>query len=135
MDTVHIPRTLINQILEQAQGSSSREVCGLIAGLDGKPTRCLPIENADRDPTHHFLLDPKQQIDAMRAMREQGEELFAIYHSHPDAPPLPSAEDLEQAAYPDALYVVVSLGTTGTLQLRGFHILNKNPRAVDIIVD
>lgn len=135
MDTVQIPRKLINQILEQAQGSPTQEVCGLIAGRDGKPTRCLTIKNTDRDPAHHFLLDPKQQIDAMRAMREQGEELFAIYHSHPDTPPLPSSEDLELAAYPEALYVVVSLGTTGTLQLRGFHILNKCAQAVDIVVD
>jgi proteasome lid subunit RPN8/RPN11 len=55
-------------------------------------------------------------------MRERGEELFAIFHSHPQAPAEPSATDLELAAYPDALYLIVSLNTKGVLELRGFRI-------------
>jgi len=55
-------------------------------------------------------------------MRERGEELFAIFHSHPAAPAEPSALDMAQAGYPDALYLIVSLGTCGVLELRGFRI-------------
>jgi len=69
-----------------------------------------------------FAMDPTQQIAAMRAMREGGEELFAIYHSHPDSPPLPSATDLAQANYPDVLYLIISLQTRGVLELRGFRL-------------
>ena len=55
-------------------------------------------------------------------MREQQEELFAIYHSHPTAPAEPSATDLEMANYPDALYLIISLNTKGVLEMRGFRL-------------
>jgi proteasome lid subunit RPN8/RPN11 len=135
MTTIAIPRKLVNQILEQAQRSPSAEVCGLIAARDGHPLRCYPITNTDPHPDHHFHMDPQQQIAAMRQMREQGEELFAIYHSHPDAPPLPSAQDLQEAAYPEAFYIIISLATEGTLQMRGFAFKNGQMNPVDFVVD
>lgn len=135
MTTVAIPRILVNQILEQAQRSPTTEVCGLIAGRDGQPLRCYPVANSDPHPDHHFLMEPHQQIAALREMRERGEQLFAIYHSHPDTPPLPSAEDLAQAAYPEAFYLIVSLATQGTLQLRGFEFKGGQLNAVDFVIE
>lgn len=132
---VHIPRHLINQILEQAQASPGKEICGLISGQDQQPTHCYPVSNNASDPRHQFQMDPRQQIDIMREMRERGEELYAIYHSHPDAPAIPSAEDMEQAAYPDALHLIISMSTTGTLQLNGFHLQANRAIPVDIIVN
>jgi proteasome lid subunit RPN8/RPN11 len=55
-------------------------------------------------------------------MREQGEELFGIYHSHPHSPAEPSDTDLRQAGYPEALYLIVSLNTKGVLEMRGFRL-------------
>jgi proteasome lid subunit RPN8/RPN11 len=66
----------------------------------------------------------------MANMRDQGEELFAIYHSHPTAPAEPSAIDLELAAYPDALYLIISLNTKGILEMRGFRIEQKTAREI-----
>lgn len=131
---VHIPRPLINQILAQAQDSPTREICGLISGQDQQPTRCYPVSNKATEPEHRFLMDPKQQIDIMRDIRERGEELYAIYHSHPDAPARPSAEDMEQAAYPEALHLIISMSTTGTLQLNGFQIQATGVTPVDVFV-
>ena len=135
METIQFPITLINQILEQAQNSPAAEICGLIASRNGKPQQCYPIHNVATQPGRHFLLNPKQQIDAMRKMREQGDDLYAIYHSHPDAPAIPSAKDLAQATYPDTLYLIVSLSTKGTLQMRGFRFENSALTPVDIVVD
>lgn len=132
---VHIPRRLVNQILEQAQQSPTREVCGLIASQDNQAARTIPVSNTATDPRHRFLMDPKQQVDIMRDMRERGETLYAIYHSHPDSPAMPSTEDMVQAAYPDALHLIISMSTTGTLQLNGFHIEANSATSVDIIVD
>lgn len=131
---VHIPRNLINQILEQAQDSPSKEICGLISGVNQQPAHCYPVSNRATDPKHRFLMDPKQQIDIMREMRERSEKLYAIYHSHPDTPAMPSTEDMEQAAYPDALHLIVSMSVTGTLQLNGFRILENRATPVDIVV-
>ncbi|HEY9148296.1 MAG TPA: M67 family metallopeptidase, partial [Gammaproteobacteria bacterium] len=81
---------------------------------------------------HLFAMDPQQQIDAMRHMREGGEELFAIYHSHPHAPPEPSRRDLQEAAYPEALYLIISLDTKGVLQMRGFRLHQGEVDRVDL---
>ena len=44
-------------------------------------------------------------------MDEKGEELAAIYHSHPASQAYPSPTDRAEAHYPDAVYVLVSLRT------------------------
>jgi proteasome lid subunit RPN8/RPN11 len=120
--TEHLPRSIVNQLLHHAQQSSASEVCGLIGGKGGIPSRCYPIANIAPVPQRLFAMDPAQQIAAMRSMREHGEELFAIYHSHPDSPPLPSPTDITQANYPEALYLIISLVTQGVLEMRGFRI-------------
>ena len=56
----------------------------------------------------------------MKTMRENGETLFAIYHSHPSAPPEPSIHDLEGLGYPDALYLIISLNIKGVLEMRAW---------------
>ncbi len=44
-------------------------------------------------------------------MRRRGEQLLAIYHSHPrSADPKPSATDVRLAYYPSAVYFIVGLG-------------------------
>jgi proteasome lid subunit RPN8/RPN11 len=129
-EEIQLPRKLTNQLLHLAQISPDQEVCGLIGGKNGVPGTCYPIKNIAPHPEHRFLLDAKQQIAAMSEMRNQGEELFAIYHSHPTAPATPSATDLEQAAYPEALYLIISLNTKGILEMRGFKISEQ--RATEI---
>jgi proteasome lid subunit RPN8/RPN11 len=131
---IHIPRKLAQQLLHLAQISPDTEICGLVGGKDGIPQTCYPVENTAERPEQRFLLDPKQQIAAMRAMRDQGEELFAIYHSHPAAPAFPSITDLEQAAYPDALYLIISLNTKGILEMRGFRIAAQAANEIRLVL-
>ena len=117
-----LPRALVNQILHHVQASPDQEVCGLIGAKDGIPRSCHPVANTAAHRQVRFQLDPSGQIAAMRQIREGGEELFAIFHSHPTTPAEPSATDLAEAAYPDALYLVISLNTKGVLEMRGFKI-------------
>ncbi|MGZ8240702.1 MAG: Mov34/MPN/PAD-1 family protein, partial [Methylobacter sp.] len=95
---IKIPRKITNQLLHFAQLSPDAEICGLIGSKNGLATSCYPIKNRADQPRQRFLLDAEQQISAMSAMRDQGEELFAIYHSHTSAPAIPSDTDLELAA-------------------------------------
>lgn len=119
---IALPRALVNRILTHAQSSPEAEICGLIGTLDGRPESCYPVNNSAEDAATLYRMDPKDQIDAMRQIREAGEELFAIYHSHPSSEARPSATDISESAYPSALQLIVSLNTEGVLEMRGFHI-------------
>ncbi len=119
---VELPRTLVNQLLTHAQSSPEQEVCGLISTRNGAPHKVYRINNAAEQPQRLFAMEPEQQINAMREMREAGEDLFAIYHSHPHSPAQPSLTDLQESAYPEALYLIISLDTEGVLQLKGFYL-------------
>jgi len=77
-----------------------------------------------------FQLDEKQQINAFATMRHKNEALFAIYHSHPNSPAVPSLTDIKLAAYPDAIYLIISLNTKGVLEIRGFSIINETVEAM-----
>ncbi|TRX02313.1 Mov34/MPN/PAD-1 family protein [Candidatus Methylobacter oryzae] len=129
---IRIPRKITNQLLHLAQISPDLEICGLIGSKNGLPTRCFPIKNTAEQPHRRFQLDTSQQIAAMKKMRNCGEELFAIYHSHPAAPATPSTTDLELASYPDALYLIISLNTKGILEMRGFRIENKSAQEMTL---
>ncbi|MDH5228758.1 MAG: M67 family metallopeptidase [Gammaproteobacteria bacterium] len=129
-----LPRVLINRILQHAQSDTEHEVCGLIARTKNGDFSCHPIDNIASTPDCLFQMDGKQQIDAMRNMREQNAELFAIYHSHPHTAAAPSATDLLQANYTDALYIIVSLQQEGVLDLRGFFLRNNQVTIASIEV-
>lgn len=129
---IHIDRTIVNQILSHALRAPEQEVCGLISARDGMPRRVYPVANVAPDAGRLFAMDPQQQIDAMRRMRESGEALYAIYHSHPHAPAAPSSLDLQQAAYPDALYLIVSLNTKGVLDMQGYRLRDQQVEPVEL---
>ena len=134
MPGINISMALANQLLGHAQSSPEQEICGLVAASNGTASHSYPIKNIATDPAHIFEMDPEQQIDAMRTMREQGDELFAIYHSHPHASAEPSAIDIEQSSYPDAYYLIISLDTEGVLEMRAWQLQNGSVTAIDIEV-
>jgi proteasome lid subunit RPN8/RPN11 len=129
-ESIQISRKLANQLLHIAQISPDLEICGLIGSKNGLPSSCYPVKNVAKHPEQRFQLDAGQQISAMVTMRNQGEELFAIYHSHPTAPATPSLTDLEQTAYPEALKLIISLNTKGILEIRGFRIHNEAAKEI-----
>lgn len=93
-------------MLEQARRSPDHEVCGLLGGRHATAEHYYPVANIAGEPACEYLMDPKQQIDAMRGMRERGEDLMGIFHSHPDSPAQPSDTDLARAEYPDTIYII-----------------------------
>ena len=127
-----LPRKLVNQILTHAQQHELTESCGLISASAGNPAHYYAVKNIAADPSTHFEMEPKQQIAAMKHMREHGEDLLAIVHSHPLSPPAPSATDMQEAGYPEAYYIIVSLNTKGVLEMRGYKIADAEMRPVDL---
>lgn len=127
-----LPRTLVNQILTHAQQHEHTEACGLISGSDEQPAHYYAIKNISPEPATRFEMEPGQQIAAMKHMRENGEELLAIVHSHPESPPVPSPADMKDIGYPDAYYIIISLNTKGVLEMRSYRCMNDTMQAIDL---
>ena len=63
-----------------------------------------------------------------------GLDLVGIYHSHPGGPETPSATDIAQAYYPDAVYIICSLSDPVRSSLRGFRIVDGQASEVKLVI-
>lgn len=119
----------VNDIIAHAREASPQECCGLIGGLiEGKAQTVYRARNVAGDPLTSYEAAPEDLFAAQRAMRETGQQLLAIYHSHPrSADPQPSATDVRLAYYPSAVYLIVGLGAQEPC-LRAFRIDEREGR-------
>ena len=137
--TLSIPRTLANRLLSLAQNTPDTEICGLIAesvsSRNKRQYHVYPVENIATDARSLFEMQPQQQIKAFKSMREKNETLFAIYHSHPHSAAIPSEKDLNDAAYSNALNIIISSATRGVLEIRGYFYNENTVEAVELVID
>jgi proteasome lid subunit RPN8/RPN11 len=119
-----LPLEIVDQIILHAQQYEDTEICGLISKSGNRPARYYAVKNIAADPSVRFEMDPKEQIAAMKHMRDHGEQLLAIVHSHPETPPVPSAIDIAEIGYPDVYTIIVSLQTKGTPEMRAYRMVN-----------
>ncbi len=94
------------QILGQISMFEGEEICGFIAFENGQSEAVYPIENIDHSNTR-FTMDPAQQIKAMLEIEKKDQQLMCIYHSHLYGPSTPSQQDIQEAFYPEALYLII----------------------------
>jgi len=130
--TVHLDQPLAAAMLAHARETPAVEVCGLLGGAGGRLRSVYRVANIAPDPAQAFLMEPRGQIAAMKAMRTAGQILAGIYHSHPRGPAEPSAADLEQAAYPGVAYFIVAPAADPPLRLFAFDGRHFAPRALII---
>jgi proteasome lid subunit RPN8/RPN11 len=105
-------REHVAAIVAHAREKSPEECCGLIGGLNQTTSSSIyPLRNVTPDPERAYEAAPEELFAAQRQMRERGEDLIAIYHSHPRSHhPVPSETDVKLAYYPAALYLIIGLG-------------------------
>ena len=132
-ETVTLPRSIAIQLMQQAQHHPEEEVCGLIGRGEGG-WRVYPVVNAAAERVRAFEMDPAGLVAAQRAMREAGQSLWGIYHSHPHSAAEPSAADLAETGYPQAVQVIISLDVRGVLQLRAWRIDGETARELRLEV-
>lgn len=126
VDRLTIARSIRDEIMIHLLESAPNEGVGLLAvgepyrDEDGlhvvEAVRFYPGTNIERSPSR-YTMAPVEVVRALREMREAGWRLGAIVHSHLKGPATPSATDVREAHYPDALMVIVSFAvqpaTTG----------------------
>ena len=102
----------IHEIIAHAREAAPHECCGLIGGTNERvATTIYRTRNTALNPLTTYEAAPQDLFAAQRQMRARGEQLIAIYHSHPRAAkPEPSVTDVRLAYYPAAVYLIVGLG-------------------------
>ena len=99
------PRPLYAEMVTHVLSNPALEMCGLLAGRAGVVDRVWPVPNALQSPAAYRMDGP----EFAAAMIGCEFEPLGIFHSHPAGPPVPSSTDIAEAAYPESLYVVISL--------------------------
>jgi proteasome lid subunit RPN8/RPN11 len=121
---------LLDRVFEHARGHYPQEACGLLVGRDSAD-RFIPMTNALAS-SNAYEMDPAQLIATLRDLRSSGEELVAIYHSHPHGPARPSRSDIERAYYPEAVHFIVSLADRERPQAAAFRIVDGEVLEVEV---
>ena len=130
IESITIQRDHLDEIQTRITADIPNESCGLIAGRENETVKVFPIDNILQSPVR-YEMDPKQQIKALIEIEEEDLDLLAIYHSHPNGPPIPSQTDIAEAMYPDSVYLIFSPGPNDWIS-RGFIINQKDVREVQI---
>jgi len=117
---VVIPAAVRDEIIAHARAGLPNEACGILAGRDGRVERFFPAESDEPSP-YYYRIEARDQIRIMNAIDDAGLDLVGIYHSHTSSPAYPSRTDAEQAFWPDAVYVIVSLAVPEA-DVRGYRI-------------
>ena len=115
-----IPADVRDAIVAHARAGLPNEACGILAGVDGRVERFFPAESDEPSP-YYYRIESRDQIRIMNQIDDSGLDLIGIYHSHVSSPAYPSRTDAEQAFWPDAVYVIVSLAGAEA-DVRGYRI-------------
>jgi proteasome lid subunit RPN8/RPN11 len=117
---------ILEEVIKHAKAAYPREGCGLISGI-----RFIPITNIALSASE-FEMNPAELVNTLRDFRNSGEQLVAIYHSHPHGPAEPSKLDTQRAHYPEVAHLIVSLADPGNPQVRAFRILDGEVLEIEV---
>lgn len=104
-----LPRAMQDEIVAHARAGLPNEACGILGGRDGRATRFFPAVNGKASP-YFYDIDAQDLLRIVMEIEDADDDIVAIYHSHVESPAFPSRTDVELAAWPDAAYMIVSLG-------------------------
>jgi len=123
-----IGRAVFAEVCAHARAAAPAECCGLVGGRKGAAQTVYRLTNVAADPLSAYEAAPQELFSAQRRMREHGEELVAIYHSHPrSCEPVPSERDVRLAYYPQAVHLIVGFAGERAV-LRAFRLYEAERR-------
>lgn len=135
---IKLSKSDYNKILDHAIKDLPDEACGLIAGtIEGEDKiikKVYLLTNIDYS-NEHFSLDPKEQLMAVKDMRQNGLVPLGNWHSHPESPSRPSEEDKRLAYDSKASYMILSLMDRENPVLNSFHIENNTSQKEELVIE
>ncbi|HLS89566.1 MAG TPA: M67 family metallopeptidase [Sphingobacteriaceae bacterium] len=133
MTPLEIPRSIYDAMLAHGRLWAPLEACGIVAGQGDRAVRFYPTENAEKSPTR-YSIPPEDILRILREIEREGNQLLAIFHTHPATPAYPSAVDIQLAYYPEAVYLIMSLADPEAPVLRGFYIRGGEVTEREVVV-
>ncbi len=121
---IEISDEFVLEMIEHSRLENPNECCGILAGTGGKVTKLYRIQNSTPSP-YRYVMDPNEQLEAMKDADERSLDLMAFYHSHTHSPAYPSETDVRMATesgWVDFCYVLVSLEDSSKPDVRFFDI-------------
>ncbi len=131
MLNLEIPKVIFEQMIAQVKAEAPIEACGILAGSDNRVEKLYKMTNAEKR-SDHFMMEPTEQFKVVKDIRGSGLEMLAIYHSHPQTPARPSAEDNRLALTPDVTHIIVSLQNGDPPAVKGFLMENGSVTEVPV---
>lgn len=105
---LYLPENLYRRMINHCYEERPLEACGLFGGVAGHAELGFACDNAHRSP-RIYQIDDRQMVEAWGVIQGARQEIIAIYHSHVETDPVPSQTDIDQATFPEAFYIIVSL--------------------------
>jgi proteasome lid subunit RPN8/RPN11 len=115
-----VTRAAVRAMVAHARERVPAECCGVLVGRGSHVVEAARARNLAASPTR-YLLDPADHMNIRRSARQRGFEVLGFYHSHPHGPATPSETDLAEAAYPEAVLMIVGL-TEHEAELRAYRL-------------
>lgn len=107
---VQISSHLLQRLQSVAAASPAAEVCGLLLGQANMIAEVQVARNIAARPATAFEIDPHCLIAAHKAARSGGLPIMGNWHSHPNGPSVPSAEDARCAAPDGQIWLILGQG-------------------------
>lgn len=118
---IKIKLDIYKDMIKHCKETFPLEACGVLAGKGSEVKKIYRMQNSDKSSSS-FFMEPKEQLDVMKEIRNSGLEMLAIYHAHPYTKAYPSGRDVELAFYPECKYVIISLQNSKAPKVRSFKI-------------
>lgn len=122
---VNMTTEALKAIVAHAVLTPTVEVCGFVVGRNGAGTRVVMMTNVHPTPKTNYLISDAAILEFYKTLDARGEEAIAVYHSHPNGPPILSSgredADVDSAQDLTIPYIVVGLAT-GQPKVRAWRI-------------
>ena len=122
--SVRLPQSIAERILRHARQGVPHEVGGVLAtpAKGGGSMQLFVARNSAAQPDEAYAMETDDQQRILAEIDDQGLDIFALYHTHPNAPAYPAAEEVRNAYYGNAYYIVVSLADADRPAFRAYKI-------------
>lgn len=101
---------LLREMVDYCRRHLPYEGCGLISGIEQTGLTLWKLRNETRSISG-FSMSEQAVAMALKLMRQKGEQLTGIFHSHPTTSAYPTRKDIKFNPYPNIAYLIVSFNT------------------------